>query len=133
MKGETSKFLLTQNFRAGGEDRSFVQKIEVSEIEKRDRYLKYEEDMEGHRLDVVLRIGGDFIKIQRVGIISMKFTFVEDEMTDTFYESAAGRHHFTLYTKTLLVEDDRIVIEYDLYEQGQLLGNYHYKLEREGY
>lgn len=133
MKDETTKFLLTQNFRAGGEDRSFVQKVEVSEIEKRDRYLKYQEDMEGHQLDVILRIGDDFIKIQRVGVVSMKFTFVRNEMTDTFYESAAGRHHFTLYTKTLLVERDRIVIDYDLYEQDQLLGSYHYKLEREGY
>lgn len=133
MKGETSKFLLTQNFRVSGENRSFAQKIEVTEIEKRDRYLKYREDMEGHRLDVVLRIGDDFIKIQRSGIVSMKFTFVEGEMTDTFYESAAGRHHFKLYTKALLIESDRVIIEYVLYEQGQLLGNYHYKLEREGY
>ncbi len=133
MKDKTSKFLLTQNFRMSGEDRSFIQKVEVSEIEKRDRYLKYEEEMEGHQLEVVLRISDDFIKIQRAGIVSMKFTFVEGEMTDTFYESAAGRHHFTLYTKKLMTGDDRIVIEYDLYEQGQLLGNYHYELEREGY
>lgn len=132
MNDRKSTFLLTQKIDTGSGKNTFTQKIEVTEITKRDRYLKYDESMEEHLLNVILRIGDGFIKISRSGVINMKFTFVKDETTDTFYESPAGRHHFTIYTNDMSIEEDGIVIDYNLYEQNRLLGNYQYKLEREG-
>ena len=88
--------------------------------------------MDEYRLDVVLRINDEFIKINRSGVVNMKFHFVEGKETDTFYESPAGRHHFTIYTNQIVALRNQIIIDYELFEQGQLLGSYQYKLEREG-
>lgn len=132
MKDKKSIFLLTQKLNMNDEKQSFAQEVEVTEILKRDRYLKYQEQMDDNKLDVVLRISDDFIKINRSGVINMKFSFVKGEETDTFYESPAGRHHFTIYTKKIIALKNKIIIDYELFEQGQLLGSYQYKLEREG-
>lgn len=132
MKDKKSIFLLTQKLNMNDENQSFAQEVEVTEILKRDRYLKYQEQMDDNKLDVVLRISDDFIKINRSGVINMKFSFVKGEETDTFYESPAGRHHFTIYTKQITALKNKIIIDYELFEQGQLLGSYQYKLEREG-
>ena len=132
MKDEKLRFLLTQKFNMNDEKQSFAQEVEVTEIFKRDRYLTYQEQMDEHELNVVLRISDDFIKINRSGVINMKFHFVKGKETDTFYESPAGRHHFTVYTKKIVALKDQIIIDYELFEQGQLLGSYQYKLEREG-
>ena len=132
MNDEKLSFLLTQNFNMNDEKQSFSQKVEVTEIFKRDRYLKYQEQMDEYKLDVILRINDDFIKINRSGVVNMKFHFAEGKETDTFYESPAGRHHFTIYTNHIAALRNEITIDYELFEQGQLLGSYQYKLEREG-
>ncbi|SDK59467.1 DUF1934 domain-containing protein [Lacicoccus qingdaonensis] len=132
MKDEKLRFLLTQKFNMNDEKQSFSQEVEVTEIIKRDRYLKYREQMDVHELDVTLRINDDFIKIKRSGVVSMNFHFAEGRETDTFYESPAGRHHFTIYTHEIKALENEIFIDYELFEQGQLLGSYQYKLEREG-
>ena len=132
MKDKKLSFLLTQKFNVNDEKQSFSQKVEVTEIFKRDRYLKYQEQMDEHKLDVTLRINDEFIKINRSGVVNMKFHFVEGEETDTFYESPAGRHHFKIYTDQIVALENQIIIDYELFEQGQLLGSYQYKLEREG-
>ena len=63
MKDGNLRFLLTQKFNMNDEKQSFSQKVEVTEIFKRDRYLKYQEQMDEHKLDVTLRINDEFIKI----------------------------------------------------------------------
>ncbi|WP_082238338.1 arginine--tRNA ligase [Salinicoccus sp. YB14-2] len=130
MKDNRSSFLLTQKVDMNDEKQSFSQAVEVTEIVKRDRYLKYQEEMDEYKLDVVLRINDEFIKINRSGVVNMKFHFVEGKETDTFYESPAGRHHFTIYTNQIVALRNQIIIDYELFEQGQLLGSYQYKLER---
>lgn len=114
------------------EKQSFSQDVEVTEIFKRDRYLKYQEQMDEYKLDVILRVNDEFIKINRSGVVNMKFHFVEGKETDTFYESPAGRHHFTIYTDQIVSSENLIIIDYELFEQGRLLGSYQYKLKREG-
>lgn len=132
MKDKKLSFSLTQKVDMHDEKQSFSQEVEVTDIIKRDRYLKYQEEMDEHKLDVVLRINDEFIKINRSGVVNMKFHFVEGEETDTFYESPAGRHHFTIYTKQIIALENQIIIDYELFEHGHLLGSYQYKLEREG-
>lgn len=132
MKDKKLSFLLTQQININDEKQSFSQEVEVTEIFKRDRYLKYREQMDAHELDVTIRISDDFIKIKRSGIVNMKFHFSEGRETDTFYDSPAGRHHFTIYTHKITALENEIFIDYELFEQGQLLGSYQYKLEREG-
>ena len=80
----------------------------------------------------MLRAGDGFVKIQRRGVINMNFHFEEGRTTETFYESPAGKHLFQIHTKKLDLSGSSVDIEYDLIENGAVIGNYHYKLERVG-
>lgn len=132
MNKQHSQFKLRQNVKMNGETKGFKQNLDVEVIERNDRYYRYTEKLDEHEIDVVLRSGDGFVKIQRRGVISMNFYFEEGRTTDTFYESPAGKHLFKIRTRRLDQSDSVIDIEYDLIEDGAVIGNYHYKLEKVG-
>ncbi len=121
---------LTQLVFMHGDETKYEQKLEVSEIEKGDTYLRYTEALDDNELKVTVRLGDNYVKLQRRGIINMNFYFEEGVRTDTFYDSPAGRHHFEIVTHELKTGDGVLSIKYDLFESGALLGKYKYTLER---
>ena len=121
---------LTQLVFMHGDETKYEQKLEVSEIEKGDTYLRYTEALDDNELKVTARLGDNYVKLQRRGIINMNFYFEEGVRTDTFYDSPAGRHHFEIVTHELKTGDGVLSIKYDLFESGALLGKYKYTLER---
>lgn len=121
---------LTQLVFMHGDETKYEQKLEVSEIEKGDTYLRYIEALDDNELKVTVRLGDNYVKLQRRGIINMNFYFEEGVRTDTFYDSPAGRHHFEIVTHELKTGDGVLSIKYDLFESGALLGKYKYTLER---
>ncbi|MGO1922247.1 MAG: DUF1934 domain-containing protein [Jeotgalicoccus sp.] len=121
---------LTQLVFMHGEETKYEQKLQVSEVEKGDTYLRYTEALDEHELKVTVRLGDNFVKLKRSGIINMNFHFEEGATTDTFYDSPAGRHHFEIVTHELKTGDGILKIKYDLFESGALLGKYKYTLER---
>ncbi len=121
---------LTQLVFMHGDETKYEQKLEVSEIEKGDMYLRYTEALDDNELKVTVRLGDNYVKLQRRGIINMNFYFEEGVRTDTFYDSPAGRHHFEIVTHELKTGDGVLSIKYDLFESGALLGKYKYTLER---
>lgn len=121
---------LTQLVFMHGDETKYEQKLEVSEIEKGDTYLRYTEALDDNELKVTVRLGDNYVKLQRRGIINMNFYFEEGVRTDTFYDSPAGRHHFEIVTHELKTGDGILSIKYDLFESGALLGKYKYTLER---
>ncbi|WP_020007598.1 DUF1934 domain-containing protein [Salinicoccus albus] len=132
MKGQVSQFKIRQSVDMNNEIKTFEQNADVEIIDKKDRYFRYTERLDEYEIDVVLRAGNDFVKIQRRGIIDMNFHFEAGRTTDTFYESPAGRHFFRIHTDALAVDDARIDIRYQLIEGEDVIGHYHYKLEKEG-
>ncbi len=126
------QYHLSQTVTGQGEKKIFKSDINVEIIDKKDTYLKYQETLDAHTLDVVMRIGTHEIRLSRRGIIQMNFHFVPHVFTDTFYESPAGRHHFRLYTHKVSHDISRIEIIYDLYEGDTCIGNYQYILESSG-
>lgn len=123
-------YKLSQVVDMHGEKNEYKQDLEVSIIDKEDRYLRYTEALDEHELKVTVRIGDGVVKLQRRGIINMNFHFEEGLKTSTFYDSPAGRHHFEILTHTLEISDTDLYIEYELFEAGSILGSYKYKLER---
>lgn len=123
---------LSQTVKGQGKKKVYTSDIDVEIIDKKDTYLKYQETLDAHTLDVVMRLGEHDVRLSRRGIIQMNFHFVPNVFTDTFYESPAGRHHFRLYTHRLSHDISRIEIIYDLYEGETRIGNYHYILESSG-
>ena len=121
---------LTQLVFMHGDETKYEQKLKVSEIEKGDTYLRYTEALDDNELKVTVRLGDNYVKLQRRGIINMNFYFEEGVRTDTFYDSPAGRHHFEIVTHELKTKDGILTIKYDLFESGALLGKYKYTLER---
>ncbi|CAD2080510.1 hypothetical protein GCM10007275_18920 [Jeotgalicoccus coquinae] len=121
---------LTQLVFMHGDETKYEQKLKVSEIEKGDTYLRYTEALDDNELKVTVRLGDNYVKLQRRGIINMNFYFEEGVRTDTFYDSPAGRHHFEIVTHELKTKDGMLTIKYDLFESGALLGKYKYTLER---
>lgn len=121
---------LTQLVFMHGEETKYEQKLQVSEVEKGDTYLRYTEALDEHKLKVTVRLGDNFVKLKRSGIINMNFHFEEGATTDTFYDSPAGRHHFEIMTHELKTGYGILKIKYDLFESGALLGKYKYTLER---
>lgn len=132
MDKQHSQFKLRQNVRMNGETKRFKQDLDVEVIERKDRYYRYTEKLDEHEIDVVLRAGDGFVKIQRRGVINMNFYFEEGRTTDTFYESPAGKHLFRIHTIRLDMTESSVDIEYDLIEDDAVIGNYHYKLEKVG-
>lgn len=132
MDKQHSQFKLRQNVKTNGETKRFKQDLDVEVIGRKDRYYRYTEKLDEHEIDVVLRAGDGFVKIQRRGVINMNFYFEEGRTTDTFYESPAGKHLFWIHTRRLSLSDSLIDIEYDLIEGDAVIGNYHYKLEKVG-
>ncbi|KKK34901.1 hypothetical protein WN59_04405 [Salinicoccus sediminis] len=132
MDRKHSQFKLRQTVDMNGEKKRFRQDLDVELIERKDRYYRYTEKLDEHEMDVVLRAGDGFVKIQRRGVINMNFHFEEGRTTETFYESPAGKHLFRIYTTRLDVGDGLVDIEYNLIEDGTVIGNYHYKLEKVG-
>lgn len=126
----THECRLTQLVLMHGEETKYEQKLQVSEIEKGDTYLRYTEALDDNELNVTVRLGDNYVKLQRRGIINMNFYFEEGVRTDTFYDSPAGRHHFEIVTHELKTGDGILTIKYDLFESGALLGKYKYMLER---
>ncbi|WP_411842905.1 DUF1934 domain-containing protein [Salinicoccus sp. HZC-1] len=126
------QFKLRQNVKMNGETKTFKQDLNVEVIERKDMYYKYTEKLDEHEIDVTLRAGDGFVKIQRRGIINMNFYFEEGKTTDTFYESPAGKHLFQIRTNMLDRNGSSIDIEYDLIEDGRVIGNYHYELQKVG-
>lgn len=121
---------LTQLVFMHGEETKYEQKLKVTEIKKGDTYLRYIEALDEHELKVTVRLGDNFVKLQRRGLINMNFYFEEGVKTDTFYDSPAGRHHFEIVTHELKTGDGTLTVKYDLFESGVLLGKYKYTLER---
>jgi len=132
MDKQHAQFKLRQTVDMNGETKRFRQDLDVEVIERKDRYYRYTEKLDEHEIDVVLRAGDGFVKIQRRGVINMNFHFEEGRTTETFYESPAGKHLFQIHTKKLDLSGSSVDIEYDLIENGAVIGNYHYKLERVG-
>lgn len=132
MKDETKRYGIKQRTVIDGDIKTYQQEVDVKEINRRDKYLTYVESLDEHDINVVLRIGESYAKIQRRGVINMNFHFEEGLFTDTFYESPAGRHHFRIKTHRLDINEDEIYIEYVLYEQEEVLGEYQYKLTKVG-
>lgn len=132
MDKQHSQFKLRQNVRMNGETKRFKQDLDVEVIERKDRYYRYTEKLDEHEIDVVLRAGDGFVKIQRRGVINMNFYFEEGRTTDTFYESPVGKHLFRIHTIRLDMTESSVDIEYDLIEDDAVIGNYHYKLEKVG-
>lgn len=126
----THDCILTQLVFMHGEETKYEQKLTVSEIDKGDTYLRYTEALDDNELKVTVRLGDNYVKLQRRGIINMNFYFEEGVRTDTFYDSPAGRHHFEIVTHELKTGDGILTIKYDLFESGTLLGKYKYTLER---
>ena len=129
-ESKTLPYKLRQHVNLNDDKTDYEQDLQVSFIEKNDVYLRYIEALDEHEIKVTVRLANDHVKLQRRGIINMNFHFEEGLKTDTFYESPAGKHHFQVYTHRLLQSVDTLIIEYDLYQSGELLGNYKYKLER---
>ncbi len=123
-------YKLSQIVDMHGEKNEYKQDLNVSVIDKEDRYLRYTESLDEHELKVTVRISDCNIKLQRRGIINMNFHFEKGMRTSTFYDSPAGRHQFEILTHELDASDTGLYIEYDLFESGSLLGHYKYKLER---
>lgn len=126
----THEWNLTQLVFMHGEETKYEQKLQVSEVEKGDTYLRYTEALDEHEIKVTVRLGDSFVKLKRSGIINMNFHFEEGATTDTFYDSPAGRHHFEIVTHELKTDDGLLKVKYDLFESGALLGKYKYTLER---
>lgn len=127
-----NQYDLTQYVSLNGDKDTYTQRVDVTEIVRRDRYLTYKEALDEYNINVVLRLGDDYAKIQRRGIINMNFYFVEGVTTDTFYESPAGKHHYQLETSWLDIKEDEIYIEYTLYTGGEVLGEYKYQMKKAG-
>lgn len=132
MEKKISQYNLSQQADLNGETDIFKQRVEVTEIVRRDRYLTYKETLDEYEINVVLRLGEDYAKIQRRGIINMNFYFAEGVRTDTFYESPAGKHHYQIETGKIDIQDDNICIEYTLFDGGDILGEYKYQLQKVG-
>lgn len=122
-------YKLRQTVRGQGQEKVYTGDVEVEIIKKKDTFLRYKETLDEHELDVVMGLGTHDIRLSRNGIIQMNFHFVPGVHTDTFYESPAGRHHFRLFTKRIESNVKRVVIEYDLYEADECIGQYLYILE----
>ena len=80
-------YRINQVVDMNGEMKRYEQTVNAEVLERKDRYLRYTEQLDDYEIDVVMRVGDDFIKIQRRGIINMNFHFQQWETTDTFYES----------------------------------------------
>lgn len=132
MEKKISDYELSQHAALNGETDVFTQQVTVTEIVRRDRYLTYKETLDEHEINVVLRLGDNYAKIQRRGIINMNFYFAEGETTDTFYESPAGRHHYSLKTDKINITHDEIYIQYRLFEGSEILGEYKYRMKKVG-
>ncbi|WP_186076089.1 DUF1934 domain-containing protein [Phocicoccus pinnipedialis] len=114
------------------ENKRFEQTLDVNvKTKKGSTYYLYTEALDEHKLKCVLKVEENRVKIRRRGVINMNFTFVKDTLTDTFYESLAGRHHFFVHTNDIQLNDNVIHIDYDLYEGDEKLGNYKYTLKKE--
>lgn len=124
------QYKLIQQIYMHGEETTYEQKLNVTEIRKNDTYLRYIETMDEHELKVTIRIGEGSVKFQRRGIINMNLHFVPGKKTSTYYDSPAGKHHFEVLTHRLITNEKTIEIKYDLLEAGNLLGKYKYTLER---
>lgn len=132
MNNIRAEYQVDQVVTMNDETKRYSQSVDVEVVERNDIYMRYVEQLEEHALDVTLRVGDGFVKIQRRGIINMNFHFVEDEMTDTFYESPAGKHHLQIRTNSLEIGEQSIEIHYELHDSEDKLGDYHYKIMKVG-
>ncbi|KIH70338.1 DUF1934 domain-containing protein [Salinicoccus roseus] len=132
MDKKETMYRINQVVDMNGERKRYEQTVTAEVLERKDRYLRYTEQLDDYEIDVVMRVGDDFIKIQRRGIINMNFHFQQGETTDTFYESPAGKHHFRINTIVLDIGEVAIEIRYELYDHNGKLGDYHYKIRKVG-
>ncbi|WP_434121538.1 DUF1934 domain-containing protein [Salinicoccus roseus] len=132
MDKKETMYRINQVVDMHGEMKRYEQTVNAEVLERKDRYLRYTEQLDDYEIDVVMRVGDDFIKIQRRGIINMNFHFQQGETTDTFYESPAGKHHFRINTTVLDIGEVAIEIRYELYDHNGKLGDYHYKIRKVG-
>ncbi|WP_271401770.1 DUF1934 domain-containing protein [Salinicoccus roseus] len=132
MDKKETMYRINQIVDMNGERKRYEQTVTAEVLERKDRYLRYTEQLDDYEIDVVMRVGDDFIKIQRRGIINMNFHFQQGETTDTFYESPAGKHHFRINTTVLDIGEVTIEIRYELYDHNGKLGDYHYKIRKVG-
>lgn len=132
MDKKETMYRINQVVDMNGEMKRYEQTVNAEVLERKDRYLRYTEQLDDYEIDVVMRVGDDFIKIQRRGIINMNFHFQQGETTDTFYESPAGKHHFRINTTVLDIGEVTIEIRYELYDHNGKLGDYHYKIRKVG-
>ncbi|GAB3056155.1 DUF1934 domain-containing protein [Salinicoccus sesuvii] len=132
MENNEAVYKINQVVDMAGDRKRYEQTVNAEVIDRNDRYLRYTEQLDEYEIDVVVRVGVDYIKIQRRGIINMNFHFRQGETTDTYYESPAGKHHFRIMTTALDIDGSEIDIHYELYDLDGKLGDYHYKIRKVG-
>lgn len=125
-------YRLKQTIKQKSGRENFSQTVKVEKILKGNRtFLKYDEMLDGETVPVILSIEDDVVRIMRSGPVTMKFQFVKGKLTDTVYETVAGRHRFKVYTTEVKTAEDEVFISYKLFENDEILGHYKYHLKKE--
>ncbi|MGX7350611.1 hypothetical protein RU97_GL001593 [Enterococcus canis] len=99
-------------------------------------YIRYKEKQDGVEIPVTIKVEPDgTIQLIRSGEMRMRLRFRYQESMETTYRTPYGLFHITTKTHNLRFSlkdrpvSGRIVIDYDLLSQQQLMGNYHLELD----
>ena len=87
------------------------------------------DDKSSENTRVELTIGNEF-RIKRIGKITMDFLFNLEKITNGKYENELGLSLiFDIKTKQMIYENDKILISYDLYLDGDKISEHNIKIK----
>ncbi|TDM00838.1 DUF1934 domain-containing protein [Macrococcus carouselicus] len=122
-----------QKIKQNNQLQKFRQESAGELTEKRVPYLFYTEEVGEETIAVRVKLDSAGVRISRKGTINMDFLFVEGRTTQNTYQTPAGRTVMDVYTTKLefknLSVGGRLIIEYELSEQGESHGHFKYQLD----
>ncbi|MDR2834568.1 MAG: DUF1934 domain-containing protein, partial [Streptococcaceae bacterium] len=96
-------------------------------------FLKYEEAIQidelNHPTQVLIKIlSDDSLEIVRTGASRLKLRFILGEDVQSAIQSAHGPMALITKTNKLIHQNGKLSLDYQLFSNGELLGDYHFRL-----
>lgn len=85
------------------------------------RFLSFSHQTQEGSIQYLLKCSKHEIQLTQKGDISSQMMFIPNKTTHCNYQTPMGTLSFTIYTRSVVIEATQLNIEYELYQQDQLV------------
>lgn len=102
--------------------------VKITGHDKKNFYLVYEELKVKHI--VKINIDGETVQFNRIKPLKSKLLFEKNHIISNNYVTEYGTIKVDTKLNKLILDDDELIVEYQLFQQGQCVGDFNITLKK---